>query len=151
MPSTGTALDTEVRRYVYRVAADAAHIPSAAEIAAGLDRPVGDIEASLRRLGEQKMLILAPGTTNIWAANPFCGVPSAFSVQANQRSYWAICIWDALGIPAALGADGSISARCGHSGEPLHLEVRAGELTTSAGIVHFAVPARRWWENIGFT
>jgi hypothetical protein len=33
----------------------------------------------------------------------------------------------------------------------MRLEVRGGALAHGEGVVHFAVPARRWWDNIGFT
>jgi hypothetical protein len=29
--------------------------------------------------------------------------------------------------------------------------VRAGALARREGIIHFALPALRWWDNIGFT
>jgi hypothetical protein len=72
-------------------------------------------------------------------------------VQANGKRYWGICIWDALGIAAALHADAVITALCGDCGTPLTLEVRNDTLVRSEGIVHFAIPARRWWDNIGYT
>jgi hypothetical protein len=31
------------------------------------------------------------------------------------------------------------------------LEIKEGRLTRSEGIVHFAVPAHHWWDNIGYT
>jgi hypothetical protein len=33
----------------------------------------------------------------------------------------------------------------------MRLQVRHGVLTRTEGVVHFGVPARRWWDNIGFT
>jgi Alkylmercury lyase len=144
-------LDQDVRLYVFRQAADTAVVPSPAEIAAALDRPQPEIEESLRRLAAGRVLILAPNTTNIWAANPFCAVPSNFRVSTFGRTYWGICIWDALGIPAALKADATVTARCSDGCEQeIVLEVKDGELVRSEGIVHFGVPAARWWENIGF-
>ena len=52
---------------------------------------------------------------------------------------------------AALGRDAVIDAPCGDCGEPMRLEVRGSKLVRSEGIVHFAVPAHRRWDNIGFT
>ena len=98
-----------------------------------------------------KVLILAPNDGNIWAANPFCAVPSPFRVEARGKTYWGICIWDALGIVAALGTDAVIRTACGDCSEPMLLEIAAGRLKRSEGIVHFAVPAHHWWDNIGFT
>ena len=77
-------------------------MPRPGEIATALARPQPEVEDSLRRLAAGRVLILAPGTANVWAPNPFCAVPSNFKVSARGRTYWGICIWDALGIAAAL-------------------------------------------------
>jgi len=60
-----------------------------------------------------------------------------------------MCMWDALGIPAALPSDGTITDQCGDCGNEITLEVRDG--ARSAGVVHFGVPAGRCWENIAFS
>ena len=149
---TGTeALDREVRVFVFRQAADTGRVPKPDEIAAALGRPQPEVEEAIRRLAADRVWFLAPGTANIWAANPFCAVPSNFRVRALGRTYWGVCVWDALGIPAALHADATITARCGDCDEELVLEVRDGALARGEGVVHFAVPALRWWENIAFT
>ena len=149
--SDADALDREVRIHVYRQAADTTHVPTPGEIAAALGLQQPEIEDSLRRLAAGRVLILAPGTTNIWAANPFCAVPSSFRVEALGRTYWGICIWDALGIPAALHSDASITARCGDCDQDIALQVRGEALARADEIVHFGVPAARWWDNIAFT
>jgi len=144
-------LTREVRRFVFGQAAETARVPQPREIAAALGRPQTEVEQALRELAAGKVLILAPNNGNIWAANPFCAVPSAFRVEARGKIYWAICIWDALGVVGALGSDSVIRAVCGDCSEPMRLEVTAGKLERSEGIIHFAVPAYHWWDNIGFT
>jgi len=37
-------------------------------------------------------------------APPFSGVETAFPAEVQGRRYYANCVWDALGVPAALGA-----------------------------------------------
>jgi hypothetical protein len=149
--SEADALDRDVRLYVFRQAADAARVPSPSEVASALGRSQPEIEESLRRLAAGRVLILAPNSTNVWAANPFCAVPSNFRVSALGRTYWGICIWDALGIAAALNADATVTAHCSDGcDQEIVLEVRDGALARGEGIVHFGVPATRWWENIGF-
>ncbi len=150
LSTTTDALDRAVRLYVFGQAAETARVPQAAEVAAALGHPVTEIESSLLRLAAGRVLILAPNSTTIWAPNPFCAVPSDVRVMALGRTYWAICIWDALGIAAALQTDATITARCGDCGDELGLAVREGRLVRSEGFVHFAVPAIRWWENIAF-
>jgi hypothetical protein len=151
MASASEALRRDVRLYVFRRAAESARVPQPAQIAEALRRPLPDIQEALKQLAAGKVLILAPNDGNIWAANPFCAVPSGFRVEAGGKTYWGICIWDALGIPAALGTDAVIRAPCGDCGQPMSLEVKDGTLAHGEGIIHFAVPAHHWWDNIGFT
>ncbi|MFY9550310.1 MAG: organomercurial lyase [Thermoanaerobaculia bacterium] len=151
MESNLEALARDVRVYVFRQAAETARVPQPAQIADALRRPQTEIREALKNLAAGKVLILAPNDGNIWAANPFCAVPSGFRVLAGGKTYWGICIWDALGIPAALGKDAVISAPCGDCGEPMGLEVQYGRLVRSEGVIHFAVAAHHWWDNIGFT
>jgi hypothetical protein len=148
--SNTDALDRAVRLHVFRQTAETARAPKPDEIASALDRSLPKIEEALRRLAAARLLVLAPGTSNVWVTPPFCAVPTDFRVSAAGRTYWGICIWDALGIPAALHVDATITARCGDCGDELDLEVRGGALIRSQGIVHFAVPALHWWDNIAF-
>ena len=145
------ALAREVRVHVFGKAADTGRVPQPSEIAAALGRSQAEVEEALRGLAAGKVLILAPNDGNIWAANPFCAVPSPFRVEARGKTYWGICIWDALGVVAALGSDAVIRTACGDCSEPMLLEIAGGKLTRSEGIIHFAVPAHHWWDNIGFT
>lgn len=145
------ALAQDVRLYVFGQTASTAQVPQARQIAGALQRPLEEIHEALRNLAAGKVLILAPNDGSIWAANPFCAVPSGFRVEAEKKVYWGICIWDALGIPAALGKDAVVRAFCGDCCEPMALEVSGGKLTRSEGIIHFAIPAHHWWDNIGFT
>lgn len=145
------ALARDVRLYVFGQAASTAQVPQARQIAEALQRPLEEIHDALRHLAAGKVLILAPNNESIWSANPFCAVPSGFRVETDENAYWGICIWDALGIPATFGKDAVIKAFCGDCSEPMTLEVRNSQLARSEGLIHFAVPAHHWWDNIGFT
>ncbi len=50
-----------------------------------------------------------------------------------------------------LGADARIATVCGDCDEPMSLTVRGGTLLETEGTVHFALPAARWWNDVGFT
>ena len=145
------ALARDVRVYVFQQSAATARVPQAPEISRGLGRSEDEVRAALRVLAEAKVLILAPNGGDIWAANPFCAVPSGIRVSVAGKRHWGICIWDALGIVAAVGGDAVITAPCGDCGAGMTLEVRDGLLVASEGVVHFAIPAHHWWDNIGFT
>lgn len=144
-------LARDVRIHVFHEAATTARVPQAPEIARALGQSEDDVRAALHHLAASKTIILAPNSDTIWSANPFCAVPSGFHVDARGKRYSGICIWDALGIAAAIDADAIITAPCGDCGRRMQLEVRGGALAVSDGVVHFAVPAHHWWDNIGFT
>ena len=143
-------LDATVRLRVLH-AFLAGETPTVASVAAKLRESVDEIAESFDRLAAGRAIVLVPGTHHIRMAAPFAGRPSDFHVTIGPRRYDANCIWDALGIPAMLGgADADIDTVCQDCGAPLRLSVRDRKVT-GEGIVHFGVPAARWWEDIGFT
>jgi hypothetical protein len=146
------ASDYDVRRHVYLSVVANGRPPTVGETALAFERDPAEIADAYRRLHDAHALVLFPDTTDVWMANPFCFAPTAHRVRAGGRSWNGTCAWDALGIPAALHGDGRVETECACCGEPLALEVREGDLAEGADLlVHFLVPARRWWEDIGFT
>jgi alkylmercury lyase-like protein len=146
------AFDLDVRRQVYFSVVANGRPPTTAETAAALGRDEPELAAVYRRLHDAHALVLFPGSHAVWMANPFCFAPTPHRVVAGSREWAGTCAWDALGIPAALHRDGRISTECVCCAEALELEVTGGELTRGADVLaHFVVPARRWWDDIGFT
>ena len=146
------AFDLDVRRHVYFSVVANGRPPTTAETAAAFDASEPEIAAAYRRLHDAHALVLFPDMLEVWMANPFCFAPTVHRVDAGGRAWAGTCAWDALGIPAALHCDGRIESACACCGEPVSLEVRGGELTEGRELlVHILVPARRWWEDIGFT
>jgi len=148
---TDTAtFDNDVRLALYRFFMDYGRPPVAAEICDDLDARPLDVEESLQRLHDAHVLVLAPGTPYVWMANPLSALPTPYRVNVGQKALWANCIWDALGAVAMLGGTGSVTARCGDCGDQLEVHVRDRELMTNDYLVHIAVPAAHWWDDIGF-
>jgi Alkylmercury lyase len=137
--------DGAVRLAVYRHFAETGDAPPPADL------PGDDVEGSLRRLADDHVLVLREGTAEIWMAHPFSAVPTAFRVEAGGRTYHGNCIWDGLGILALLDSDGTVFTECADCGDPMELHVAGGRLLDDEGVAHFAVPAARWWDDIGFT
>lgn len=143
-------LDRDVRLELYRLFTEQGHPPVAAQIAASLGVGPLEVEESLRRLHDAHMIVLAPGTPYVWMANPFSAVPTPYKATlADGRSYFGNCIWDALGIVSMLGREGRVGSHCPDCGEGMSLEI-SGDDITGEGLVHYAVPARHWWDDIGF-
>jgi hypothetical protein len=146
------AHDLDVRRHVYDSIVASGRPPTVAEAARALDRDEDDVAGAYRRLHDTHALVLFPGTTDIWMAHPFCFAQTPHLVRAGGRTWTGTCAWDSLGIPAALHGDGRIESECACCRDALSLEVRDGELVEGADLlVHFLVPAGRWWDDIGFT
>lgn len=146
------ALALDVRRHVYFAIVAAGRPPTTTETAVALEIGEADAAAAYRRLHDAHALVLHPGTSDVWMANPFCFAPTPHRVTAGGRTWTGTCCWDALGIPAALHVDGAVETECACCGEPLRLDVVDGELARGDDLLaHILVPASRWWDDIGFT
>ena len=143
--------DTAVRLQLYRSFVTTGAAPAAAQIAAELALPVGDVRAALERLAAGKAIVLQPESREVLMANPLSAVPTPYLVRAQGRSYFASCVWDGLGVIAMLGGSGTLDTSCACCGEAMTISSERGGLQHAPGIIHFAIPARRWWENIVFT
>lgn len=147
-----TALDTDVRLHIYGELTSHAAAPTVKETAASLAVPEDDVRAAYDRLAAGKVIVLHNGTRRVMMAAPYSAVPTRYVVRiVGRRSYYANCIWDALGVVAMLGSDGDVLTSCPDCETPLELHVRGGVLEPTDTIVHFALPASRWWENVVFT
>jgi hypothetical protein len=144
--------DLDVRRHVYFSIVANGRPRTTSEAADAFQVGESEVADAYRRLHDAHALVLFPGTTDVWMANPFCFAPTPHRVTAGGRSWTGTCAWDALGIPAALHGDGRIESVCACCDEPVRLEIRGGELVEGRELlVHILLPARQWWEDIGFT
>jgi Alkylmercury lyase len=144
--------DLDVRRHVYFSVVANGRPPTTSETATAFGRDDEEIADSYLRLHDAHALVLFPDSRDVWMANPFCFAPTPHRVVCGGRAWTGTCAWDALGIPGALHADGVVESECACCSERLELEVVHGELTQGRNLlVHILVPARRWWEDIGFT
>jgi hypothetical protein len=141
-----------VRLHVYEQFLSRGSPPSVDETARSLGLTVTEAGASYERLAAGRVIVLRPGTRDVLMAAPLSAVPTRFEVRvADGRTYFANCVWDALGVMSMLGADGIVDATCADCESPVELRVAGGSLQPSDAVVHFAVPAARWWEDIVFT
>ena len=103
--------------------------------------------ASLAR--EHAVVLDAEG--RIAVAMPFAAPPAPYRVVTPTRARFAVCVWDGLGVAAVLGENARVEGHCPDCEQRLCLEVRGGELVPTDTVVHFLVPARRWYENLAYT
>jgi hypothetical protein len=142
----------DVRVEIYRSFVERGSAPVPHEIAAALGLSVEDVEAALDELARDDVIVLLPGTHLVWLAHPFSAATAPFRVTSGDRSWDAICIWDALGILAVAGVDGDVTTACPDCSSPLEVSVREGEVRAPGDyLVHYGVPAARWYEDVGYT
>ena len=144
--------DRDVRLFIYSDFLARGAPPSLADTARALRITNAEVGESYDRLAAGRVIVLRQGKREILMAAPLSAVETRFRVElADGRARWANCIWDALGVAAMLHQDATIHASCGDCDEALMLTVKHGTLDRADGVVHFAVPAARWWDDIVFT
>ena len=150
----GRVIDADALRvFVYDVLVESGRPPTSQVIAARFGVSASHARAALRGLRIGKTILPNPETGEIWMAGPFAAAPTAYKVVGRRTTWWANCAWDMLGIPAIVGESVDIEASCTDCGlpAPVRVDADSGPGAASAEIVHFLVPAHRWYEDIGFT
>ena len=147
----GVALLWRLRGHLFRRIRESGLVPGRAELSAELGATAGEVDRALAFLAEAYVLALDE-TGEVWMAHPFSAVETSFRVRTARTDYWANCAWDALAIPLLLEVDGRTRTACPHSGASIDLAVTNGRVEPAGGaVVRFPVPARRFWDDIGFT
>ena len=146
-------LDARVRVHIYRTFVDRGSPPTTEETATALSLEESEAADAYRRLADAHAIVLEPGSTDVWMANPLSSRPTDFDVRTTDgRRWYGVCAWDAPGVLAMVGSDGTVSSSCPDCQESLELVVEKGEMRGPEGAVaHFLVPAKKFWDDIGFT
>ena len=144
------SFERSVRAIVLTRLRDSGEAPGLGELASALGAPKDSVKGALHALAAEHRLALVPGTDRVWMAHPFSGLPSDFLVTIRDRRWFANCVWDGLLSILALLGDGTLETHSPATGEPIKLTASMGAVTGEA-LVHFLVPARRFWDDIGFT
>jgi hypothetical protein len=143
------AFQRRVRARVIQGLRDTSRAPANDDVASALGSSPAAVRAALHALADEHRLALLPGTDSVWMAHPFSAVPTDFVVRSGGRTWWANCVWDGLSILGHVG-DGWLETHSPQSGDTIRLTVEGGRVGGDS-IVHFLVPARRFWDDIGFT
>lgn len=143
--------DLGLRNRTYGLFVDLGRAPTTAEAAEATGTTAEDVRAGWRRLHDEHALVLEPGSGEIRMANPFSAVPTGYRVEAAGHWWYANCAWDAFGVCAALGTDGTIESSCPDCGEAISVVVRDRRPDDETLVFHCLVPAAAWWDDIVFT
>ena len=140
----------ELRNRTYALFVEAGRAPTADELAVALGRTPDDVTAGWRRLHDAHALVL-DDAGELLMAHPFSAVQTPFRVQADGRSWYANCAWDAFGICAALHVDGMIETQCPDCGDAIVVDVHGVSAFDDSLLFHCLVPARHWWDDVVYT
>jgi len=141
----------KIRAFVYQHSAGTTRPPLVEETASHFSLTPEEAASAYEELQERHAILLQPGTHKIQMAWPFSGVETLFQVHANDKTYFANCAWDSLGIPAALHVDAEINAVCAQSGDAIKISVTDQSISRSDALVHFLVPFQNWYADLPFT
>jgi hypothetical protein len=146
----GTVENT-VRLALYSSFVEKGTAPSAAELAGRLSMPEEAVRGAMEALAAGKAIVLQPESREVLMANPLCAVATPYRAVVDGKAFFSACVWDGLGAIAMLGDTGVVESSCACCGEAMEVRVENGVPVDPEGVIHFAVPAKRWWENIVFT
>ncbi len=146
-----TTLQRSVRKTVYRSFLEHHRPPTAWEVGEELRCPTAAIGVVFSELADMRALVLRDDGRSIQMAMPFSADATPFRVTAGGRSWFASGAWNAFGIGALLAQSTEIASTCAATSQPLHLACDSNGCEPVGSVVHFLVPASRWWDDFAFT
>jgi hypothetical protein len=125
--------------------------PPSTSIAAHFDVAPADAREALANLKIGKTILVDPSSGEIWMAGPFAATETPYRVVGGRRTWWANCAWDMFGVAMIAKEPVRIESRCTDCGERMTIHCDPSSAPTIDAVVHFLVPARSWYADIGFT
>ena len=127
------AAQLQLRRTIFEAFAATSAPPDVAE------------SPELRALAERHVIVL-DDDARIRMAHPFAAHTDGARVEAQGRTWWGNCAWDGFGIVHALELpEATITA------QSITVAVENGLPEATDVAFGVAVPAARWWDDIGHT
>jgi hypothetical protein len=141
--------DEDLRLTVYRTFATTGRAPDGAELARMVGTSVAEVEAGLRRVADQRHVVL-DHAGRIVMAHPFAAIPLGFVVMGSSTLWWGGCAWDSFAVPHLLIDEPEVlvATRCPGCGAALSWVVGREVPPTGSELAHFLVPAARVWEDV---
>jgi hypothetical protein len=142
---------TALRIFVYDQIVANGKLPTLEDIGANFGTTAALARDALANLKIGKTILVDSRSGEIWMAGPFSANETNYRAVLRDRTWWANCAWDMLGIPMILKERVRVYASCTDSVAPMTIECDPATPPADDAVVHFLVPARRWYEDIGFT
>ena len=115
-----------------------------------------ETKKGLNLLAENHALVLHPNSHEIWVAHPFALFPTLFYVKTSSKNEWySNCAWCSLGVAALTlnqNLKTEIFTKIAGEETPITIHINEeGEIIEKNFVVHFAIPAKKLWENVIYT
>ena len=140
-----------LRTHVYEALVWRGKPPSTEEMASVFKVKQAEVKAALASLRVGKTILVHPETGEIWMAGPFAADPSAYRLSSKRGHWHANCAWDMFGVAMIVDHEVIVDTYCTDCRSPLRLTADPRRANTEDYVVHFLVPARHWYDDIGFT
>lgn len=105
---------------------------TARDLAAEVGRPLEEVGDRLRQMAARGLVEL-DNRGRVVGSWGLTTRPTGHRLQVNGRDLYVWCAVDAIGIPAALGADARVESHCAGCGEPIEIALARGALVGRAG------------------
>ena len=122
--------------------------PTISALARKLETSETEVQGLLRELAAIHGVVLQPHACEPWVIHPFSLTPTINWIKGDASSWWAPCVWCAIGVTVLVGGSTQIHTRYGAEAEPLAIEVVNGRPLREDVWVHFAIPPARAWDNV---
>ncbi len=150
--ATTPMTDDALRIFVYDHVIGRGTVPRSSDVSEFLGTDVGDARARLASLKFGKALVVRRSTGEIWMAGPFAGGPTQYRLSDGATTWYANCGVAMLGVAMLVGRPLLAEAPCVDCGHRITVECDPAQPPTeSEAVVHFQVPVRRWYNDLGFT
>jgi hypothetical protein len=144
--------DEALRVFIYDQTIGHGPIPTSDTIASHFDSDAAEVRRRLALLRIGKTVAVHPSTGEVWMAGPFSAEPSSYRLTDGATTWYANCAWDMFGVAMLVDRPLVAHTACTDCGEPMTLACDPSRPPAGdAGVVHFLVPARRWYDDLGFT
>jgi len=144
-------IQDKIRFQVNKFIFDNGYAPTTGDLSEIMNIDENEVKTGLTKLAENHAIVLHPGTFGIWVAHPFSLAPTLFWVESGGRKWWGNCTWCSLGIAALTKADTRIFTKMSGEKDPLQIDIVGGKIVQKELLVHFPVPAKKFWDNVVYT
>lgn len=140
-------LSSRIHCHMIRGLVEKGSCPTNAELARSLRMSIRAVEEALSELARIHGVVLHPHICEPWIVHPFSMTPTMHCIRTQRASWWAPCIWCALGVATLATGEVEIHSRFGAETDSFVFSVSNGDAQGDAW-VHFAIPPVRAWQNV---